>query len=72
MIKVNILELLDKEERNISWLSRKTELNYSSLHKFANNQTTSVTFDVLEKVCNALNCDISDVLEIDNQLINIK
>ncbi|WP_339792398.1 helix-turn-helix transcriptional regulator [Tissierella sp.] len=64
MIKVKILELLEKDERNISWLSRKTGLNYSSLHKFSNNQTTSVTFDVLEKVCKTLGCDISDILEI--------
>lgn len=64
MIRVKVLDLLDKDERNISWLSRKTGLNYSSLHKFSNNQTTSVSFDVLEKICNALECNISDVLEI--------
>lgn len=64
MIRVNILEILDKDERNLSWLARKTGLNYSSLHSLANNKTTSISFDTLEKVCKVLNCNIEDVLEI--------
>lgn len=63
-ININIQDLLDKEERNIAWLSRQTGLNYSALHKFVNNQTNSVNFDTIIKVCDALNCDIKDIIEL--------
>ncbi|MSU01375.1 helix-turn-helix domain-containing protein [Tissierella pigra] len=64
MINVKILELLDKDERNISWLSRRTGLSYSALHKLSSNNTNSISFDTLEAICTALECNIEDVLEI--------
>ena len=64
MVNVKIKELLDKEERNISWLARKTDLTYSSLHKLVNNDTQSISFDSIYKICKVLNCDINDILEL--------
>lgn len=64
MINVKILNKLEEMERSLSWLSKKTDLSYSALHKLANNNTNSISFDSLYKICNVLNCDISDILEI--------
>lgn len=64
MINVKILEQLKLIERNLLWLSEKAGLSYSALHKLANNKTNSISFDTLYKVCIVLNCDISDILEI--------
>lgn len=64
MIIVNIDKLLEDQERSISWLARKTGLTYSSLHALVNNETKSISFDTLEKVCIALDVSISDILEL--------
>ena len=63
-VKINILELLEKDDRNLTWLANKTGLTYSSLHKLANNNTTSISFDSIIKICDILKCDISDLMEL--------
>lgn len=65
MIKVNLNDILDKEERSLNWLSKKTDLSYSALHKFANGQTSSVSFETLYKICKVLNIGIEDILKIE-------
>ena len=62
MIKVNLLNLLDQDDRNLNWLSVKARINYSTLYNFAHQKTAAVTYDVLEKICYVLNCDIKDII----------
>lgn len=64
MIQVKLQDILDAKERNLNWLSKKSGISYSTLHKLANNNTTSVNFNTLEKICVALDCSIQDILEI--------
>ena len=63
-VKINILEILKEDDRNLTYLANKTGLNYSNLHKLANNNTTSISFDSIIKICTVLNCDISDLMEL--------
>ena len=63
MIIIKIQHILDKDERNLNWLSNKTGISYSTLHKLANNKTTSISFSVLDKLCNFYNCKIGDLIE---------
>lgn len=66
MVKVKLQEILDKEERSLNWVSLKTGISYSTLHKFCNNKTTSVSYELLCKLSKLFNCQISDLLEIDD------
>lgn len=63
MIIVKVNQILDKEERNIRWLSEKCGTNYSVMYNFCMNKTQSVNYEMLDKVCDVLHCKISDVLE---------
>lgn len=63
MIKVRLQELLDRDERSLNWVATKTNLSYSSLHKLVNNKTTSISFDVLDKLCELFNCKVEDIIE---------
>lgn len=63
MIKVKILDILEEKERNLRWLSQKANINYSTLYNFAHNKTSSVKFEVLDNLCNFLDCKLSDIIE---------
>lgn len=34
----------------------------ANLNNFCNNKTTSVKFSILDKICDAINCEVSDIL----------
>lgn len=63
MIKIKLQEILDREERSLNWVSTKTGISYSTLHKFCSGKTSSVSYDVLEKLCDLFKCDLSDIIE---------
>lgn len=64
MIKVNLSRILGEQRLSVSDLSRMTGLNRAGLSKLYNEKTSSISFETLEKVCDALKCDIADLLEI--------
>lgn len=64
MIVFKLKQLLESKEKSLYWLAEVTGVTYPSLHKIINNKTSSIKLDILEKICVALECDISDLLEI--------
>jgi len=64
MIKVHLSRLLGEKRMKISELAEKTGLHRNGLSRLYNEETDGIKFDTLEKVCKALNCEISDLIEI--------
>lgn len=60
---VKLREVLDNRKKSIYWLNKQTGIASSTLSKICNNKTSSIEFSVLDKICEALNCDVSDILE---------
>lgn len=56
--------LIDKKIKKCD-LQRMSGVSGSSIAKLGRNE--NVNTDILLKICNALNCDISDIMEIDNR-----
>lgn len=44
------------------WLARKTGISEGNLGRFAKGITTSIEFDVLERICRELSCQPGDLL----------
>ena len=63
MFKFNIDDLLKQKNKTRYWLSRETGISYPALKKIADNETTSITFENLYKICNALECDLNTLLK---------
>ncbi len=61
-MKVILNETLEKMGKSQYWLAKETGIAASTLNKLCNNKTTSIQFSLLQKICDALNCDISDIL----------
>ena len=53
--------LIDKDMKKKD-LQATSKISQTSIAKLGKNE--NVTTDVLVKICNALNCDIADIMEI--------
>ena len=53
-------------EKNISKnkLSQDTETDYKVITRYIDGDLTRLDINVLERLCNYLNCDISDIVEL--------
>lgn len=64
MIKLRIEELLEEKKRSKYWLYKQMNLSYQNLSKMMNNETTSIKFDNIERLCKILDCEPNDLFEI--------
>ena len=62
-MQIKLREVLDKKRKSIYQLNKETGIASSTLSRICNNKTTSIEFSVLDKICEALDCDVSDILE---------
>ena len=62
MIQLQIKELLKKQKKTKYWFVKNMEGSYQSLTRLMNNETSSIKFETLEKMCDIFNCEISDIV----------
>lgn len=65
-MKIKINQLLEESGKTKYWLMQKTGATYQTIHRLCSGQTRSIQFDTLEKICIAFNCQIQDILEVEN------
>ena len=64
MIKLNVLELLEKQGKTKYWLYKQLGMSYQNFKKMVNNETKSIRYDNIETMCLLLNCTPNDLLVI--------
>ncbi len=64
MIEIRINELLAKKERSFYWLAKQTGISHTTLWRLKKGKAQGITFETLEVICEALECDAGDVLKI--------
>lgn len=64
MIRLRVLEILEEQNHTKYWLNSKMKLSYYNLNRMINNQTCSIKYELLEKLCKSLNCSFNDLFEI--------
>ncbi|GCD12715.1 helix-turn-helix domain-containing protein [Clostridium tagluense] len=64
MVKVKVMAILESKERNISWLSKKCDIGYNTMYNFCMGKTNAVGYNLVESICDVLECRIEDILEI--------
>ena len=62
MIQLKVNELLKKQKKTKYWFVKNMEGAYQSLTRMMNNETNSIKFDTLEKMCDLFNCEIGDII----------
>ena len=61
---VDIDRILRKQGKTRLWLCQKIGCNYSSLSKLCHNDSTGISFELLEAICVALECGVESILII--------
>ena len=62
-IQIKLDELIKKAGISKSKLSHRAEMQRTRINNFCNNKITRLDTDVLARLCYALDCTISDLLE---------
>lgn len=67
VINVRLKELLEKREISLYKLAKDTGVSYNNLHRIATNRAKVISFEMLEKLCMALDCTPNDLLELEGK-----
>lgn len=66
MVRLHVLDILKEQNHSKYWLYKQMELSYQNFNRMVQNETSSIKFENLEKLCSILNCSIGDLFEITN------
>lgn len=64
MIKCNLSRIMGEKKLKISDVSRDTGINRGTITRLYQETAIRVEFDVLQKLCIYLDCDIAELLEL--------
>jgi len=64
-IKNNIDFLLSNLNKSRYWLAKEVGITYPSILKLANNETTSINFELMENLCLTLECSLDELFTIE-------
>lgn len=65
IVKFNIESLLKKNGKSKYWLCKNMNITSRNLNRIIYGETTSISFKYLEDMCKFLNCNLSDLISIE-------
>ena len=63
MIMINLDVMMAKRKMSLNELSEKVGITLANLSILKNNKAKAIRFSTLEAICNALNCNVGDIIE---------
>ena len=63
MVKLTVKEYLDDHRITRYYLSKKTDIKFQIIDKYYKNKVVRYDSYILDKICAALDCDITDIIE---------
>ncbi|MCI8498871.1 MAG: helix-turn-helix transcriptional regulator [Bacilli bacterium] len=64
MVKLNIVELLKKNNKSKYWLRQNMNITSRNLNKIIRGETTSISFKYIEDFCKYLNCTPGELFNL--------
>lgn len=68
-MKIKLQEILDNKNISVYSLSKEIGVTQNNLGKLVKGETTSIKYDILEKLCNILDITPNDIFEIQTNSI---
>lgn len=67
MVYLRIDEILKEKNKSKYWLVKNMEANYKTVSNMINQETISIHFDTIDKLCILLNCNPGDLFKIEKK-----
>lgn len=66
---MNILidSILKEKNKTRYWLSSETGITYANISNLCNNKTSSIKFEMIEKICASLECTPNDIFDFSSK-----
>lgn len=68
MLRLNILELLEKKGHTKYWLYKQLGMSYQNFSKMVNNETASIRYENIEIMCRLLECTPNELFNFEDGL----
>lgn len=62
-IKINLGKIMTSRNISTYLLSSKANIRFQTIQKLREDTSTRIDFEVLAKICYALNCKVEDIIE---------
>lgn len=63
MLRLRILEILQEQNHTKYWLYKQMDMSYQNFNRIVNNETSSIRFDILDKISKILAVPVGDLFE---------
>ena len=63
MIKLKVPELMDNKGLSITDLMRQANIAYTTAHRISKGKADSISFEVLNSLCEVFDAQVKDILE---------
>ncbi len=67
MIKLNVLELLEKKGKTKYWLYMQLGMSYQNFNNMVNNRTKSIRYETMDTLCQIFECTPNDLFIFDKE-----
>lgn len=66
IVKNNLRILMAKHKMNIKDVHEKTGMSRTTISKLYNEESTTISFETIYKLCELFNCDVGELLYLDD------
>ncbi len=63
MLRLRIKEILAEQNHTKYWLYKQMDMSYQNFNRIVNNDTTSIRFDILDKISKTLDVPVGVLFE---------
>jgi len=63
MLKFQLDKILIYKMKTKYWLSKQTGIDNNTLAKIYNNKSKQIRLETLDKICDSLHCELSDLIK---------
>lgn len=63
MVKLRIKEILEEQHHTKYWLAKRLGMCYRNFNNMVENNTNSIRFDTLQRLCDILNVSVGELFE---------
>lgn len=65
MLILNVLNLLEQKGKTKYWLYKRIDMSYQNFNKMVNNETASIKYEIIEKLCDILECTPNELFKVE-------